>query len=204
MTITTTEYTVPEELAASVQHLELLSDSIAALETKLGRLKAARGQTLEQIAVASKRATHEWSTLEMLDLYEHLNCPGLFTAWHAAGLPHPARMRADAEALRRNASNDPSSRGWVGEFTGGGFGAVSTPHPPNWMPVVYVLYAADAEPIYCGSTEHFKPRLKAHYREGKRFVAWRAVPCADREQAYALEDQLLKQSCPPLNRRAGR
>lgn len=201
MTITDS---VPDELAASVQHLELLSESIAKIEERLSRLKMARAQTLDQIAVASKRVTHEWSTVEMLDLYERLNCPGLFTAWKAAGLPHPSRMRADSEAIRRNASNDPASGGWVGEFNWHEYVVIPGPHPPNWTPVVYVLYAADCTPIYCGSTEHFKQRLKAHAREGKEFVAWRAVRCADREQAYVLEDQLLKQSCPPLNRKASR
>jgi hypothetical protein len=81
---------------------------------------------------------------------------------------------------------------------------ISGAHPADWTAVVYVLYGSDAEPLYCGSTEHFLTRLKNHDREGKQFVAWRAVPCADREQAFALEDRLLKQNCPPLNRRAGR
>ena len=140
----------------------------------------------------------------MLALYERLNAPGFFTAWEAAGLPHPARMRADVEMARRNAPNDPASAGWVGEFDGELYAAIPGPRPPDGTPVVYVLYAADATPVYCGSTHRFKQRLKAHYREGKRFVAWRAVPCVDREQAYLLEDRLLKQSCPPLNRKASR
>jgi len=144
---------VPDELAASVQHLELLSESISNIEERLSRLKAARAQTLDQIAVASKRVTHEWSTVEMLDLYERLNCPGLFTAWKAAGLPHPARMRADAEAIRRNTPNDAASGGWVGQFDWSEYVVITSPHPPNWVPVVYVLYGADSEPVYCGSTE---------------------------------------------------
>lgn len=195
---------VPEELAASVQHLQLISDSIQSLSAKVKRLEAARKDTLRQIAEASKRVSHGWSKTEMLALYESLNRPGFFTAWNAAGLPHPGRLRADVEAAVRNAPNDSASGGWVGEFDPEGFGTVSAPRPPDWTPVVYVLYAADCTPIYCGSTEHFRQRLKAHHRDGKQFVAWRAVRCADRAQAYALEDQLLKQSCPPLNRKAGR
>jgi hypothetical protein len=195
---------VPAELAASVQHLELLSESMTSLRAKQKRLEAARADTLRQIAAASKRLAHDWTTAEKLALYEKLNCPGLMTAWNAAGLPHPARMRADVEMSRRNKPNDPASGGWVGEFDGENYSKVSTPQPPDWTAVVYVLYAADAEPIYCGSTEHFRQRLKSHYREGKRFVAWRAVQCDNREQAYVLEDRLLKQSCPPLNRRAAR
>lgn len=195
---------VPEELAASVQHLGFLSDSITSLRAKQKRLEQARCDTLRQIAAASRRLAHRWSTADMLALYESLNCPGFMTAWNAAGMPHPARMRADVEMAQRNLPNDPASNGWSGEFESEGSGVVSDPHPPNRTPVVYVLYGADAEPVYCGSTEHFRQRLKAHHREGKRFVAWRAVPCADRELAYLMEDRLLKQSCPPLNRRASR
>jgi hypothetical protein len=197
---------VPEELAASVQHLELIGYSIKSLCAKVKRLEGARADTLRQIAEASKRVADGWSPVEILALYDKLNCPGLFTAWVAAGLPHPTRLRASIEMAIRHAPNDPASGGWVGEYENGRFGKQATlgPRPPDGTPVVYVLYGADAEPIYCGSTEHFKQRLKAHYRDGKRFVAWRAVPCANREQAYILEDRLLKQSCPPLNRRAGR
>lgn len=204
--MTTTTTSVPSELAASVQHLELINESIASLRAKLARLESARADTLRQIAAASKRVVVDrgWTRAEMFDLYETLNGPGLFTAWNAAGLPHPARLRAEVEMARRNMPNDPASGGWVGEFDWGQVTVIPGPHPPNWTPVVYVLYGADAEPVYCGSTEHFKQRLKAHYREGKAFVAWRAVPCSDRAQAFALEDRLLKQSCPPLNRRAGR
>jgi hypothetical protein len=205
MTITVTA--VPDEMAASVQHLELIGESIDSLRAKIARLEVARTETLRQIAAASKRAIGDrrWGREEMFDLYEALNTPGFFTAWNAAGLPHPARLRAEVEMARRNAPNDLASGGWLGEFDWEHpIGVIPSPHPPNWTPVVYVLYAPDAEPVYCGSTEHFKQRLKAHHREGKRFAAWRASPCADREQAYILEDRLLKQSCPPLNRKASR
>lgn len=198
------DVSVPEELAASIQHLELIGELIGSLRAKIKRLETARADTLRQIAEASKRVADGWSTAEKLALYEKLNRPGMFTAWNAAGLPHPGRMRADLAAEVRHAPNDPVSGGWLGEFSQDGHGSVSDPRPPDWTSVVYVLYAADCEPIYCGSTEHFKQRLKTHHREGKRFVAWRAVRCPDRAQAYALEDRLLKQSCPPLNRRAGR
>jgi hypothetical protein len=211
MTITTTG-TIPDELVASVQHLELLGESISRVEERLARLKAARAQTLSQIAATTKRISRErnWGSADMLALYESLNGPGFFSAWKAAGLPHPQRMKHDVETAGRHRPNDPVSGGWIGDWvvtqeTWGPVGRIENgTYPRRGTPVVYVLYDADASPVYCGSSEQFDKRLWAHYRDGKRFVAWRAVPCADREQAYVLEDRLLKQSCPPLNRKASR
>jgi hypothetical protein len=197
--------TAPDQLAASVQHLGLINASIEAIEAKVARLKVVRAETLQQIAAAAKREAGSWSSVDLLALYDSLNCPGLHTAWTSAGLPHVQRMRADVADALRAAPNDPASGGWVGEWNWDGFEfPIPGPFPANWTPVVYVLYAADAEPIYCGSTEHFLTRIKTHHRDGKPFVAWRAAPCADREQAFVLEDRLLKQSCPPMNKRAGR
>lgn len=209
MTIATA---VPEQLTASVQHLEMLGESISKIENRLSRLKEARAQTLTQIAAAAKRISRErgWGPVEMLALYESLNGPGFFTAWKAAGFPHPQRLRHEVETADRHRPNDPASGGWIGDWvvtqeTWGPVGRIENgTYPRRGTPVVYVLYDSEASPVYCGSSEQFDKRLWAHYRDGKRFVAWRAVPCANRADAYALEDRLLKQSCPPLNRRAGR
>lgn len=194
-------------MAASVQHLDLLNASIGTIEARLNRVKASRTETLMQIAAATKRlmTSGQLDMLSLLALYDELNCPGLFTAWKAMGLPHVQRMRAYAAIAERSRPNDAASGGWVGEWNWDDpDGPLTDNYPRDLVPVVYVLYAADCTPIYCGSTEHFKQRLKNHHRDGKSFVAWRAIPCADRQQAYDLEDQLLKQSCPPLNRKAGR
>lgn len=45
---------------------------------------------------------------------------------------------------------------------------------------------------------------KAHIRDGKSCARWLAYPCADREAAYVLEGQLLRERKPYLNRRVGR
>lgn len=210
MTLTTTEYAVPDELAASVQHLELITNAILSAEARATRLKAVRAQTLEQIAVAAKRLTHEWSPRDLLTLYEKLKCSGLHTAWTTAGLPHPQRLKNEVDAIKRHQPNDPVSGGWIGDWVvaqanWGPYGRIENgTHPMKGTPVVYVLYGANSEPVYCGSTQDLYARLKAHHRDSKEFVAWRAVPCNDREQAYQLEDRLLRQSCPPLNRKASR
>lgn len=80
----------------------------------------------------------------------------------------------------------------------------SAPRPTDGKPVVYVLYDASNEPCYVGSTAHFAIRLGAHAKDGKAFVRWQAHPCRDREDAYALEDRLLRERLPQLNRKASR
>lgn len=200
---------VPEELAASVRHLELIDQSLAVLHDKTRRVKEARRETLVQIATAAKRYVdgqpQGTESAFLFDLYESLKTDGLFTAWKAAGLPHPARLRADVGNAIRHAPNESMSGGWVGRWDWDvPGGPLCSTYPRDGTPVVYVLYGANAEPVYCGSTEHFRSRLNSHDRDGKVFVAWRAVPCRSREDAFVLEDRLLRQSCPPLNRRAGR
>jgi predicted GIY-YIG superfamily endonuclease len=191
---------VPEELAASVQHLELLGASIAKAEARLEMLRAARAQTIKQIAAAAGRAKG-WSADDQLALYEKIHGTGALAAWTKAGLPNPRDLR-----LYR--PNDPQSGGWVGTFSTEGLkfneSPISRPRPSNGQAVVYVLYGPDLSPIYCGSTCHFHNRLKWHQSDGKVFVAWRAVPYDDRESAYQAEDRLLKESCPPRNRKASR
>lgn len=192
---------IPEEISASVQHLELLGVSIAKAEVRLETLRAARAQTIKQIAAAAGRSAKGWSADDQLALYEKIHGTGTHTAWVEAGLPNPRELR-----LHR--PNDPQSGGWVGTFNTEGLkynqSPISRPRPPKGRPVVYVLYGPDFAPIYCGSTQNFHDRLKWHQGDGKMFVAWRAVPYASREEAYVAEDRLLKQNCPPLNRKASR
>lgn len=76
--------------------------------------------------------------------------------------------------------------------------------PPAGQSVVYVLFDAANAPCYVGSTEHLRARLKNHADNGKQFARWLAYPCADREAAYLLEERLLSEHKPYLNRRCGR
>jgi hypothetical protein len=76
--------------------------------------------------------------------------------------------------------------------------------PRHGVPVVYVLFDADLVPCYVGSSAHFRDRLKAHIKDGKPVTAWTAYPCVDREAAYTLEDRLLREYKPYLNRKASR
>lgn len=77
------------------------------------------------------------------------------------------------------------------------------PMPPRGQNVVYVLYDASSTPCYVGSSGDFPARLKWHLKDGKPVRVWIAYPCGSREEAYALEDKLLKQHLPYLNKKAG-
>lgn len=190
---------LPEEIAASVQHLELLQASISKTEGRLKKLREARADTIKQIAHAAARAVREWKAIEQLALYENLRSPGLQSAWISAGLPHPLKLKAAVG----DPPNDPVSGGWVGEFDPQAIPMISGPLPGR-TPVVYVLYGPDYSPVYCGSSQNLYQRLRSHRSDGKTFIAWRAVPYDSREDAYVAEDRLLKESCPPLNRKASR
>lgn len=107
----TAEYVISDELAASVQHLELVVGAIQSAEARLARLKAARTQTLEQIAMACKRVTRE-SICTMLRgtrpsrSQVRQDSTGTPQATAASfTLPHCIRCRISA----RRAPNDPSS-----------------------------------------------------------------------------------------------
>jgi hypothetical protein len=76
--------------------------------------------------------------------------------------------------------------------------------PAPGVCVVYVLFDKDLVPCYVGSTRNFKGRLDGHRCSGKAFASWRAYPCPNREAAYKLEDRLLREQKPYLNKRAGR
>lgn len=77
------------------------------------------------------------------------------------------------------------------------------PMPPRGQSVVYILYDGASTPCYVGSSLDFSARLKWHLKDGKPVVVWVAYPCADRDAAYALEDRLLKQHMPYLNKKRG-
>lgn len=193
------DYEVPEGLRATVQHLELLG-------RKIRRLDAARVDAEEQVCTAIGRMwrSGEISQEELIDLWQAMpRGTGLGKRWEAgvgitagamSGLVQSRRHRL---AMRPNGPNGT----WVGEYPISG----GSPCPPPGTSVVYILYDRNNSPIYVGSTSQFRTRMSGHWHTtGRRFVAWMAIPCADREAAYRLEDQLLKERMPASNRRRGR
>lgn len=127
-------------------------------------------------------------------------------------LAHARSLESLARYSERNAQN--IEGGWEGScyvadeavVTPGGrtHYVVSNPRPVKGHAVVYVLYDADLEPLYVGSTGEFPARMKAHLRAGKPARWWRAYLYPDREAAYVAEVEMLKAVMPKMNRRAGR
>ncbi|MEV0616112.1 GIY-YIG nuclease family protein [Nonomuraea sp. NPDC050404] len=128
----------------------------------------------------------------------HLKRPGWSKLWDEA-VPFKSSTLTNFWVIRRYRQNEDGA--WSGE----GHLDQRAPRPRDGQAVVYVLFDDENVPCYVGSTEKFKQRIGTHRRDdGKSFVRWIAYPCPDREAAYVLEDRLLKEHKPYLNRRAAR
>jgi predicted GIY-YIG superfamily endonuclease len=180
-------------LAATLQHVTLI-------QNKENRLAAARAAAMEQ---AIHRVATEYRDGSLT--YEHLCAAmvairavrhqGAMKLWdEIVGVPWK-RLAQYAKRL----PNGPEGS-WIGEYPI----PADAPIPIYGIPVVYVLFDQANEPCYVGSTDKLSPRLTAHEKDGKHFVRWQAHPCEDREHAYRVEDRLLKQHKPYLNRKASR
>ncbi|MFC6081028.1 GIY-YIG nuclease family protein [Sphaerisporangium aureirubrum] len=113
---------------------------------------------------------------------------------HPTGLAKLVRRSQGNPCWKPNGPNG----SWCGEYP------IRNGHrPPDGQSVVYVLFDAENVPCYVGSTHKIKTRLQDHART-KQFVRWAAYPCADREAAYVLEERLLAEHKPYLNRRTTR
>lgn len=130
------------------------------------------------------------------DLVSYDERPGFSTLWDEAVPEHHARVGNLARQALLHTPNH--GRSWVGEWPIG-----HNPYPPDGQSVVYVLFDHENVPCYVGSTFKFKQRLKSH-RPQKQFVRWMAYPCDDREDAYLLEEKLLAEHKPYLNKKVGR
>lgn len=180
-------------LAASLQHIALLAER----ETRLaGARQEAQDQMLHRIGSAHRCG--EIDDRQLCDAF------AIFTA------ARTSRRMLDWDAhvdipwrkmlhLGRHLPNGPE-----GTWTGSWPLDDGAPTPRQSQAVVYVLFGADNEPCYVGSTDDFRPRMSRHAKDGKQFVNWQAHPCQDRDHAYRLEDRLLKQYKPYLNRKASR
>jgi hypothetical protein len=184
---------VVEGYAATLQHLELLRRRRDDLQAKQ---REAEAQHLWRISCA-------WTAglLDMGDLatayvdFRDSADPGYCNRWNAILPVSAARIQSHIKIRFYRAPNGPHGT-WEGTFP---FGDETT--PGTGTAVVYILFDEANVPCYVGSTEHFRRRLHQH-AEDKLFVFWRAIPCANRAAAYALEDRLLHEHKPYLNKRA--
>lgn len=181
--------------AHTLQHLDLL----AARVDRLNQARLVAEQQVTHRLLADYRAGTVGGA-EVYAAFEQLRrstVAGFRKRWNAIAPDelHAGRIRWTAVHY----APDPDGN-WRGEYP---FGE-DTRTPGNGASVVYVLFDAEGEPVYTGSTQRFRLRMSAHDRDGKRFVYWLACPCPDREAAYDLEARLLRERMPNLNRKVGR
>ena len=108
-----------------------------------------------------------------------------------AGLAADARRAIEIEC---HTPNEPD-----GSYSGAWPLIATTARPPRDLAVVYVLRNLRGRAVYVGSTDNFGARLKAHQASGKTWATWTALPCADRQEAYEVEEQYLAEYMPHLN-----
>lgn len=188
---------LPGDLAASfastLQHVALMrerEERIAAARHEAER------QMLHRLGVAHRNGEIDDAQLfEAYKDYKALGLVGRMRRWDEhIDIPFK-RM----QHLRSSFPNGPEGT-WVGAWPV----LEGAPRPRPGISVVYVLFGADNEPCYVGSTGNFVNRMRDHCRDGKQFVRWQAYRCRDREHAYELEGRLLRERKPYLNQRVGR
>lgn len=179
---------------ATLQHISLIN-------TKLCRLLTVQAQAENQL-IHRMASDYEAGRIGLREVYEAyvqtkpMSVDGFTKRWDAR---MPERLQA--RRVYHLGSNLPDIDGnWRGLCPL----SPREPAPPNGQSVVYVLFDAENVPCYVGSSEQFRTRLKNHVRDGKPVASWAAYPCADREAAYVLEERLLRERKPYLNRKAGR
>lgn len=191
------QFSIRPDIDASLQMLATLGQRRAYLAER----------QFDTIAQITHRAATAWRAREiddvtLRDIYlamRSISPVGWSKTWQEEDLPQITTL--NTWIARHSSDRGPEADGsWQGTYPRDPDG----PCPRKGQSVVYVLYDDQLDPVYLGSTHHLTERLKRHRRDGKRFSYWRAFPCRTREEAYALEDQMLKGSLPKLNRKAGR
>lgn len=192
--------------------LQATASHIVTLQRKLDRLEVLKRDAWAQL-LASVYRQYEDHLCEddLMDLLDDMGASfgkGYTLFWDQHMPAHLAFRKVQAEANRirqwkahgrAHAPNAPAGT-WAGTIPCG----ADQPTPRRGTAVVYVLFDATNEPAYVGSTEDFRTRMKTHRREKPGLVRWMAYRCTDREAAYVLEDRLLKEHKPRLNRKRGR
>lgn len=190
----------PEDYAATMQHIEIIAKKRETLrEAQLN----AELQMLHR--VGRDFVAGELSFGGLWDVYRRYTSfrkairplPSLTSLWDAAIPISMASIRNRPRNYKEKPK--PGVNGiWFGPWP-----LRNTPTPARDQSVVYVLFDEANVPCYVGSTKRFRIRLSEHHSE-KRFANWAAYECDDRESAYLLEDRLLREHKPYLNKKASR
>jgi len=187
--------------------LEATHQHISLLRRKQDLLRASQIAAEEQFLcrIAQLYAARKISETELAFMYRayaEFAVPGFLKRWEANIPVKPGRVQyilRDLETLERHAPNMPDGT-WQGSWPLDRADRV----PMYNTCVVYVLYDAMNEPCYVGSTQNLKARLKDHHKDEKPFTRWTAFACDDREAAYQLEEKLLGEHKPYLNKKTWR
>lgn len=185
---------VIEGYAATLQHMEMLRRKRDALQAAQ---REAEEQHLHRIGCAYEAGQIGMDELAVAYVeFKAVADSGYSRRWNAVMAVSSATLMAYLKRLAYHAPCGPHGT-WEGPFP---FGDETTPAAGS--SVVYILFDSFNAPCYVGSTEHFRHRLHQHANAGKDFSWWRAYPCETRAAAYALEDRLLREHKPYLNKRA--
>lgn len=186
-------------LSATYEHIGML-------HRKQELLRAAQVAAEEQFlhraaALYRQRNLSEVDLAYVYRAYADVAVSGFMKRWEAATGVAAGRMQyilRDLKTQRRHAPNMPDGT-WRGTWPLAG-----GPVPAFGTCVVYVLYDQVSVPCYVGSTKNLAARFKYHLDDGKSFAWWTAFPCTDREAAYQLEEKLLAEHKPYLNKKTSR
>lgn len=187
------------DLSATAGHL-------AVIQRKLDKLNEAKEDSWEQLltAVHRKYRADELDAVDLVDLLNEMK------EWHGPGFSRiwdrvftgvlaakAVRHQAHREALLKR---DSGLSFWRGSFPLGGEKV-----PRRDVPVVYLLFDERGEPAYVGSTESFRERMSGHHiRADHPIETWMAWRCRNREDAYLMEERLLAEHKPYLNKKRTR
>lgn len=186
------------DLAATYQHCQLLQRKTAELTA---RLSESRGQFF--YAVAREFRLGNLSETDLAAIYGLARTlgPGFSAQWDAVAPVKGSTLLYVHRDRVKNAPNSADGKYWTGTYPF----EVDAPVPARDIAVVYVLYDVANEPVYVGSSGHFRERVKRHAKyNGLPVAFWMACPADSREAAYLWEDAHLKERLPPMNKKASR
>lgn len=184
-------------LMASQDHIERMSDKIYTLV--MAQQDAEKQVFFRLYVLYTDGILDAEDLLDVNLMWAAQHCyDGWQMRWTDAGLPDEDQLSTLFLDGLKHRQNQPY--GWAGDWRKA---TNKTPMPQRGQSVVYILYDDLNQPCYVGSTFDLAARLKAHRKNGKKFVYWVAYPCADRAEAYRLEDRLLKGEMPYLNKKRG-
>ncbi len=200
----TSETTIDVDSLLARAGLDATRQHIALLDRKREQLQTAQIAAEEQFLHHLGRVWRSGTMTEpelvaVFGTYMPVAVPGWKKRWMQAVGVHPNRMLHFLKEPGYGAPNMPDGT-WRGSWPL----ADDESLPVNGTCVVYVLYDATNEPCYVGSSSNVRSRLKGHQADGKEFTWWTAFVCADREAAYQLEERLLSEYQPYLNKKRGR